>query len=163
LIALLLILGIAASSSVWAQPSFTVRELAEYRLSLPTFRQFEQASRRIADVARDDRRLADNPLFTREVLVLGDAVEAADRLEARLTGEPALAAALLGSQISAHDYTRFALALFGARLAHGFVKSGAIRFVPDGVAKDNVAFVEAHEREIADVLRVLGIEGDSKR
>ena len=82
----------------------------------------------------------------------------APALEARFTREPLLAAALADAGISARDYTTFALALVGARLAHGFVKSGAMRFVPPGIASDNVAFITANEADVAAVLMLLGVE-----
>ena len=85
-------------------------------------------------------------------------VVAAAALDGRLRQEPAFAAALHASKISAREYTTFALALFAARLAHGFVKSGAMRFVPEGPAKENVAFVDAHEPAVAAVLQALGVE-----
>lgn len=142
------------------QATFTAKELAGYRLTLPVFKQFAHASRLIAIATREDPRLADNPLFTREVSVLGDAPMMATELEARLNSEPALATALWAANMSAREYTKFALALFAARLAHGFMKSGALRFVPAGVATENVAFIEGHQAEVAEVLRVMGVERD---
>jgi hypothetical protein len=105
-----------------------------------------------------DPRFAREPLFTREISVSGDAAEMAATLEHRLDNEPALAAALFAADISAHEYTAFALALFAARLAHGFLKSGAIRRVPPGVAADNVEFVTAHDAEVAALLKLLELE-----
>ena len=140
------------------QAQLTVRDLAGYRLTAPVLERFDRASGLIAAATRDDPRAAANPLFTREVLVTGDVAEVAPALEARLANEPALAGALATAKISARDYTTFALALFAARLAHGFVKSGAMRFVPPGVAADNVAFVETHEAKIAALLQMLGVE-----
>jgi hypothetical protein len=156
-----LVLMLIACAGVAAPPqdTFNIKELAEYRLSVPVFQQFVQASRQIAAVTREDPRLAADPLFTRDIAVLDDAVASAARVEARLKYEPRFAAALRIASISAHEYARFALALFGARLAHGFLKSGAMRFVPPGVATDNVAFIDAHEAEVADVLRLLEVEG----
>jgi hypothetical protein len=140
------------------QFTFTVEELAQYRLSLVVFRQFERASELIAAATRDEARLAARPLFTREVLLDGDAPVVAAELASRLAGEPRFAAALTDAGIAAPEYSRFALALFAARLAHGFVRSGAMRRVPPGVATDNVAFVDAHEAEVSAVLKVLGVE-----
>jgi acyl dehydratase len=140
------------------QATFNVRELAEYRLTGPVFRQFAHASRLIAAAEGEDARLAQDPLFTREVSVLDDVVASAERVEARLKFEPRYAAALRVAGISAREYTKFALALFGARLAHGFLKSGAIRGVAKGVASDNVAFVAEHEREVSATLHALGVE-----
>jgi hypothetical protein len=140
------------------QSTFNIKELAEYRLTVPVFRQFTHASQLIATAAREDARLAQDPLFTRDVSVLDDVVAAAERVEARLKFEPRYAAALRVAGISAHEYTKFALALFAARMAHGFLKSGAIRGVAKGVASDNVAFVAEHEREVGTTLRALGVE-----
>jgi hypothetical protein len=92
------------------------------------------------------------------VSVLGEAAAEAAALETRLTNEPGLATALRLSGISAREYTKFAIGLFAARLAHGFVKSGVMRRVPPGVATDNVAFIDAHETDVAAVLRDLGVE-----
>jgi hypothetical protein len=157
MITVLLVVCLFASSAP-VQFTFTVEELAQYRLSLGVFEQFVRASTLIAAATRDDPGLAARPLFTREVLLDGDAPIVAAELATRLHGEPRFAAALREAGISAHDYTRFALSLTAARLAHGFVSSGAIRRVPAGVATDNVAFVEAHHAEVSAVLKVLGIE-----
>jgi hypothetical protein len=139
-------------------PPLTAGALAEYRLTMPVFERFVRASRHVADATARDARLAADPPFSREVTVLGDIAEVAPALEARFIREPLLAAALADAGISARDYTTFALALVGARLAHGFVKSGAMRFVPPGTASDNVAFITANEADVAAVLMLLGVE-----
>lgn len=157
MIPVLLVVCLFASSAP-VQFTFTVEELAQYRLSLPVFEQFERASTLIAAATRHDPELAARPLFTREVLLDGDASIVAAELATRLHGEPRFAAALREAGISAPDYARFALSLVAARLAHGFVSSGAMRRVPAGVPADNVAFVEAHHAEVSAVLKVLGIE-----
>ena len=140
------------------QDTFNIKELAEYRLTVPAFRQFVQASQLIVTATAEDARLASEPLFTRDIAVLDDVVAAAGQVEARLKFEPRYASALRIASISARDYAKFALALFAARMAHGFLKSGAIRGVTKGVAADNVAFVAEHEAEVAAVLQLLGVE-----
>ena len=155
------IVSVLAGVFVLSQDTFNTRELAEYRLTVPVFKQFVHASRLIVTAMQNDGRLANDPLFTRDVSVLDDVVAAASRVEARLKFEPRYASALRVAGISARDYTRFALALFAARMAHGFLQSGAIRAVAQGAASDNVAFVAAHEQEVTDVLRALGVEGAS--
>lgn len=140
------------------QTALDVKELAEYRLTTPVFTQFNEASRIMAVAMRNDSALASNPLFTRSILVLGDAPTVAAALEARLQNHPLLADALRTAQITPREYTKFALALFAARLAHGFVSAGVLRRVPAGVAAANVQFVDAHQPEIAAVLKDLGIE-----
>jgi hypothetical protein len=153
-----LLFGLLTDASGAAQSSFDVKELAAYRLTGPVFERFEKASRRIADVTRSDAALARSPLFTKEITLSGDAPVMAAELEARLKNHPALAGALHSARIAPRDYARFAVALFAARLAHGFVKAGVLRSVPTGVAADNVAFVAEHHTAIEDVLTRLGVE-----
>lgn len=150
--------GVLTHASGAVQPAFDVKELAAYRLTAPVFTQFAEASRLIAAVTGHDAAFARSPLFTEEISVSGDAPIVAAKLQARLQNHPTLARALQQAKITAREYTRFALALLAARLAHGFVKAGVLRKVPAGVAADNVAFVEAHQVEIAAVLKTLGIE-----
>lgn len=141
-----------------AQPAFDAVTLANYRLTLPVFTRFAHATRLLGAGMRRDPRFERDPLFTREVSVAGDAVEMATALRTRLDSEPGLAAALFAADISAHEYVTFALALVGARLAHGFLESGAMRRVPTGVAADNVAFVRTHLAAVRAALRQLGLE-----
>lgn len=158
---LLLLSCAVAAVSAGTQPAagpYTAKEIAGYRLTAPVFQRFDRASRRLAAAIQQDARLAGNPPFTRDVALLDDVVVAAATLESRLRTEPVLAAALEKSGITVREYTTFALALVAARLAYGFVQSGAMRFVPEGVARDNVAFVETHRDAVIDVLRVLGVE-----
>jgi len=153
-------LAIAAASG-GVQPAatvYTAKEIAGYRLTAPVFQRFEQASRLVTDAIRHDPKLAENPLFTRDVALLDAVVVAATTLDGRLRDEPSLAAALKKSGMTDREYTTFALALFAARMAHGFVQSGAMRFVPEGVARDNVAFVDSHRDAVMAVLRSLGLE-----
>jgi hypothetical protein len=156
MIALLAVL--LSSQPAAAQAPLTVQELAHYRLSPAVFERFDRASRRLAEAVAADPRLVADPPFTRAIAVLDDAADAAATLERRLSREWALASALGAAGMPPREYTTFAISLIGARLAHGFVKSGAMRFVPPGVAADNVAFIDAHEREVAAILRLLGVE-----
>jgi hypothetical protein len=141
------------------QDTFNIKTLAEYRLTVPVFRQFIHASRLIITATQEDARLARDPLFPREVSVLDDAVAAASRVEAQLKFEPRYTSALRIAGISAREYTTFALSLFAARMAHGFLESGAIRGVAKGAAADNVAFVSEHARDVIEILQALGVEG----
>src|SRR5688572_18310722 len=127
-----LLLVFLIGSSAAFQETLTEKDLAGYRLNVGEFKRFQQASGLIAEVFRSDPKRTINPLFTRDLILLEDATVAASQLEKRLTSEPRLASALRKSLISPRDYTRFALALFAARLAHGFMKSGALRKVPAG-------------------------------
>jgi hypothetical protein len=141
-----------------AQTEFGVTEIAEYRLDAGVFERFERASRLIIAATRADARFARDPLFTKDILLSGDVLPMAIALEARLRSEPALAGAFFAADLTPHEYTKFALALVAARLAHGFVTAGVIRSVPPGVHADNVAFVGAHLAAIEAVLKALGVE-----
>ena len=153
------LVGAALAAAVPPQTALEVDELAQYQLTTAVFRRFEAASRSIAIATRADVAFAEDPLFTREIMLSDDAAAAATALETRLQAHPALMVALRAAKLSARDYTKFALAMYAARLVHGFVKTGLIRRVPDGTATANVAFVEAHEAEITTVFADLGIDG----
>ena len=142
----------------YAQTPFDAKSLAEYRLTDPVFKRFARATALLASAMRREPRFAAEPLMTREIAVSGDAGEMATALKQRLDTDPVLSAALFAADISAHEYAAFAIALFAARLAQGFLASGAMRRVPAGVAADNVAFVTAHEAEVAVVLKQLDLE-----
>lgn len=148
---------IVAGSSQGGTAAFDNRELATYRLTAPVFERFEEASRLLAAATLNDPRYDDDPLFTREIALLGDAREMAAGLDARLQREPALAEALRTADISSREYTKFVLGLLAARLAHGFIAAGVMHGVADGPASDNVKFVDEHQQEVAAVLKALGI------
>ena len=137
------------------QPHTTT--LAEYRLTEPVFQRFAHATRLLAKVVQADPVYTREPLITEDMMVSGEATEMADALQRRLDSAPELSTALFAADISARDYAVFAIALLGARLAHGFLRSGAMRRVPAGVASDNVAFVAAHEAEIRALLAQLNL------
>lgn len=137
---------------------FLAKDLAAYRLTPDILKRFAHATRLLAVAMAGDPRFEREPLITREISVAGDAVESAVLLQRRLDTEPALATALFAAQISSREYAEFAIALFAARLARGFLESGAMRRVPPGVAADNVAFIASHEAEIAAVLKQLKLE-----
>jgi len=141
-----------------AQQPFNQKELAAYRLSEPVYLRFAHAARIIAEASRKDPRLEQAPLFTKQIAVSGDILEMAALLSARLEEEPAFRSALFAAEIDAHEFTTFALALFAARLAQGFVKAKLIYVMPDTVAGGNVAFAEAHNVEIGALFAEMGIE-----
>lgn len=143
-------------SSFAAQPAIEARDLAAYRLTRPVFDRFAHATRLIQTALKKGSA---PPLFDREIAVTGEAVEMAASVKHRLETDPVLAGALFAADIDAREYTTFALTLFGARLAHGFVRSGALRYVPAGLPRDNVAFIEANERDVAATLALLELEG----
>jgi hypothetical protein len=150
--------GLAAICTPGAQRGFDAKELAGYRLTPAVFKRFAHATRLIAAIIEREERFEQEPLFTREISVAGDAPEMASALEKRLDSDAALSSALFAADISAHDYAAFAISLFAARLAQGFLKSGAMRRVPAGIAADNVAFVDAHAADVAALLKQLKLE-----
>lgn len=142
---------------VHAQAPIDVYELADYRLTTDVFERFVQASGRIADATRDDSSFTYAPLFTKDVALAGDAVAEAAGLVARLQNHPALVAALGTAMITPREYTKFAITLIAAHLAHGFITSGVLPRVPAGAPTINVEFVKAHEADVTAVLTSLGI------
>lgn len=140
-----------------AQTPIDVKELADYRLTPAVFTRFVEASRRIAGLTRQDAALAAAPLFTTEVTRSGDAAAAANGLVSRLAQHDGLAAALRSAKTTPREFATFAITLAAARLAHGFLESGAMRRVPDGAPAANVEFVRQHESEVLAVLGLLGI------
>ena len=149
---------LAATAVGAAQRPFDQKELAGYRLTEPVYRRFAHAARLVIAASRKEPRLERTPLFTKQIAVSGDAVEMAALLHARLEEEPAFRSALFAAEIEAREFTTFALSLFAARLAHGFVQAGVIHVMPDGVAGGNVAFVAAHHAEIGALFAEMGVE-----
>jgi hypothetical protein len=141
-----------------AQQPFVQKDLAAYRLTEPVYLRFAHAARLLTAASRKDPRLEKAPLFTKQIAVSGDILEMAALLNARLEEEPAFRSALFAAEIDAHEFTTFALALFAARLALGFVKAGLIYVMPDGVPGGNVAFAEAHRVEIGALFAEIGVE-----
>jgi hypothetical protein len=141
-----------------AQQAFDQKELAAYRLTEPVYLRFAHAARLITAASKKDPRLEQAPIFTKQIAVSGDILEMATLLSTRLDEEPAFRSALFAAEIDAHEFTTFALALFAARLAHGFVKAGLIHVMPDGVAGGNVAFAEAHQVDIGTLFAEMGVE-----
>jgi hypothetical protein len=154
------LLSLAGPSVAAAQEpaAFQARDLADYRLTATSFSRVIDAGRLIAAIITREPRFTDAPLFTREVMLLGDAVEMATALESRLRGDQALAAALDTAKVTPREFTTFTFALFGAHLARGFLQSGALRFVPPGVTADNVAFVNANADAVGGLFDALRIE-----
>jgi hypothetical protein len=142
---------------VAAQRAIDAEELAKYRLTRDVFERFVKASSRIGDITRADSAFSDKPLFTKDVALSGDAVEETKGLVARLENHAGLAAALEAAKITPREYSKFAIALIAAHLAHGFVKAGVLRDVPPGTPAMNVEFVRTHESQVTATLAVLGI------
>ena len=156
---LLVIAAIASADTVaaTAQTPIDVSELADYRLTAPAFDRFVFATRRVMAIVGDDPSFTHAPLFTKEVALSGDAVAGASALVARLENHPGLAAALAASKFTPREYSKLAITLIAAHVAHGFVKAGVIRAVPSGAPSVNVEFVKAHESDVAATLASLGI------
>lgn len=139
------------------QPTFAARELADYRLTEPVFKKFVHATRLMLMATRNEQRFADAPLFSRDITVSGDAPEMATALQRRVDSDPLLAGAVFAADVSGREYATFAITLFAARLAYGFVKSGVLRAVPAGVPTHNVEFVAQHETAISSLFKELGL------
>jgi hypothetical protein len=146
-----------AAGPARAQAPIDVYELADYRLTSDVFERFVQASDRIADITRHDASFTYAPLFTKELALSGDAVAEAAGLMARLEHHTDLAAALVAARLTPREYSKFAITLIAAHLAHGFLTSGVLPRVPEGAPAINVEFVKAHEPDVTAALARLGI------
>jgi hypothetical protein len=140
-----------------AQTPIDEYELADYRLTADVFERFVQASTRVGEIARTDPMFTFAPLFTKTVIVSGDAVIAASGLVARLENHVGLSAALEAAKLTPREYAKFTISLVGAHLAYNFLKTGALKRVPAGAPTINVEFVKAHETAVTAALESLGI------
>jgi hypothetical protein len=152
------LIGQVSATLVAQDAPFSVYDLADYRLTPQVFEQFVQASGRIADITAHDPVFRYAPLFTKDVALSGDAPVVAQGLTARLENHAGLSAALAEAKITPREYAKFAIGLVAAHLAQGFVKAGVLQRVPEGAPTINVAFVNAHEAEVAAVLATLGVQ-----
>ena len=150
-------IGVWPAGPARAQAPIDVYDLADYRLTPKVFEQFVDASGRIAEITRQDAAFRYAPLFTKEIALSGDAVAEASGLVARLENHAALATALETAKLTPREYSKFIIALVGAHVAYGFIKSGVLKNVPPGAPTNNVEFVMMHESEVAAVLAELGI------
>ena len=155
---LILALMLVAVAQDASPARLTAGDLAAYRLTAPLFTQYRAAAAGVAAAVAADARYREAPLFTRDVVLSDDAGESAGALLRRLEADPRLAAAIMSAGLTPREFTTITLVLVGARLAHGFVESGAIRRLPAGAPAENVAFVGGHLDEVVDVLRLLDIE-----
>jgi hypothetical protein len=154
LVALIAVLPVTIRA---AQAPIEVSDLADYRLTPDVFQRFVRACRLVAEVTHRDSAFTAEPLFTKDVLQSGDAPAMATGLVARLESHAGLAASLRTAKLTAREYATFTIALFAAHLARGFLDAGVLSRVPSGTPADNVAFVRAHQAEVASVLDTLGI------
>jgi hypothetical protein len=141
----------------FAQAPLDLYDLADYRLTAQVFEQFVRASTLIAEITRHDPAFTYAPLFTKDVALDGDAPTVASGLAARLENHAGLAGALQTTKLTPREYSKFAIALVGAHLAHEFLKAGVLRRVPGGAPTNNVEFVKTHEADVIAVLAELGI------
>ena len=142
---------------VTAQSPIDVYELADYRLTTEVFERFVQANGRIVDITQHDTSFTYAPLFTKDIALSGDAVAEAAGLVARLANHAGLAAALEAAKMTPREYSKFAITLIVAHLAHGFLKAGVLPRVPSGAPTINVEFVKTHESDVTAALASLGI------
>lgn len=140
-----------------AQAPIDQYELADYRLTQDVFERFVKASGPVGEIARQDPAFRFAPLFTKDVMLSGDAVTAATGLTARLENHAGLAGALATAKITPREYSKFVITLVAAHMAYGFLKSGVLPRVPSGAPTINVEFVKTHESNVASVLESLGI------
>lgn len=63
-------------------------------------------------------------------------------MEARIKGSPAAVAALRAASFPPRDFAKFTLVMFQTAMASGLKKAGMLKELPEGVAPENIKFVE---------------------
>jgi hypothetical protein len=69
-------------------------------------------------------------------------------MEKTIETQPRFAAAIRKAGLTPREFATIQLALFQAMFAHGFMKSGATKELPEEIPPENVAFVREHEAEL---------------
>jgi hypothetical protein len=106
------------------------------------------------DLTRADERRLDR-LYARQEeledafdgLDLGEAATLTE-MEANLRGFPPMAHALRAAGFAPRDFAKFMLVLTQAGLTYAMQQQGLLDRIPDGVAVENIRFVERHAAEI---------------
>lgn len=71
-----------------------------------------------------------------------------DEMAAEINKEPRFADALAKAGMSAREFSKFTLAMFGAAFAASAQKAGMLKELPKEVNPDNVKFILEHEAEL---------------
>jgi len=137
-----------------------LKEILAYRLSTPALNKVVQATKNLAEAARNDPRFTKQAALKAEIKKLQDKEERTEAEDARLEKlreeaeqaeqalnvanntntlsemaaaiekEPLAAKALAGAGISAREYGKFILAYFQAGMVAGMLKQGVIKELP---------------------------------
>ena len=73
----------------------------------------------------------------------------------RIEREPDLANAIRSAGLTTREYSMLTLAFFNAMFAHGMKKAGTIKEMPADILPENIAFIQANEAELNQVLAQL--------
>jgi hypothetical protein len=149
--ALALLVHAAAARAAAAQAGADEKAVAAYRLSMPALRKAGQATERMLELVLRDQGLA-RELEERarkeggggDTQTIADIVAAYDEM-------PKLKGAITGTGLTVREFIVMQLAMMQAALVVGFQdpeNTGKEITIPDGVSKENVAFVRANWAEL---------------
>lgn len=134
-----------------AQGSADEKAIAAYRLSMPALQKAGRATERMLELVLRDASLAEElEARAREEedgndgQTIADIVAAYDRM-------PKLKGAITGTGLTVREFIVMQLAMMQAALVVGFQdpeNTGKAITIPDGVSKENVAFVRANWDEL---------------
>lgn len=133
-----------------AQSSSDEQAIATYKLTMPAMRKAGQATERMLELLlRDDGLASEMEALARDEgdedeQSIADIVAAYDKV-------PKLKGAITGTGLSVREFIVMQLAMMQAALVVGFQdpeNTGREITIPDGVSKENVAFVRANWGEL---------------
>jgi hypothetical protein len=159
-----LYMSVAVSAQVPGANDPDAKELAAYRLTIPTLDKVMQATKLMVEAAKSDPRIAKRAALNAEIKKLEDKDELSDAEQARLEQlqaeaeraeeslfsgadsktlsdmaaamqrEPLFAKGLAAAGLSAREYSKFLLAYFQAGMVAGMMQQGLIKEVPKDLA-----------------------------
>jgi hypothetical protein len=134
-----------------AQSSEDEKAIGAYRLSMPALKKAGQATERMLElVLRDEGLARDLEARAREEGEGDDSQSIAD-IVAAYDKMPKLKGAITGTGLTVREFIVMQLAMMQAALVVGFQdpeNTGKPITIPDGVSKENVAFVRANWAEL---------------
>jgi hypothetical protein len=149
--ALAFVVHAAAARAAAAQEGADEKAIAAYRLSMPALRKAGQATERMLElVLRDEGLARELEERARKEGGGGDGQTIAD-IVAAYDEMPKLKVAITGTGLTVREFIVMQLAMMQAALVVGFQdpeNTGKEITIPDGVSKENVAFVRANWAEL---------------
>jgi hypothetical protein len=145
-----LILSLATAS---AAPQATVdaeqKEVTAFRLNMDNVEKFGAATLAVQKLAHDNPALKKQMDEDSKNKTMQETIS---NIEQKF---PAVAAAMRGAGLSAHDYVIMGAAIVSTTMAVGMKKQGALKQIPPSVSPENAAFVEQNYDKISAMLQKM--------